>query len=195
MKKYKKHIMAATLVLALGAAVYLNWSLSSTQTTSKTLGQSEYVNATLSTEETTASSNKTSATEETKKSSKSSSTATLTKKQKNFFAQAESNRKQTQDEVIDEAAQILELEDTSEEEMTQAQLQAVGIMKNFTLQDSIETTLNAKGFTKCLSYISDQGCVVTVLKSELNDSTSMIVKATVQSITNIDFDKISIVTV
>ena len=50
MKKLKKHFLAATLVLALGAAVYLNWSLSTTKQTSKVLGESKYVNATLSTE-------------------------------------------------------------------------------------------------------------------------------------------------
>ena len=52
MKKFKKQFLAATLVVALGAAVYLNWSLSTPKTVSKTLGESKYVNATVSTSET-----------------------------------------------------------------------------------------------------------------------------------------------
>jgi stage III sporulation protein AH len=191
MKKLKKHFLAATLVLALGAAVYLNWSLSLTQTSAKTLGESKYVNATLSTEATKKS---TSSAKKTKTTS-AKATSSLTKKQKQFFAQAETDRKQTQDEIIDKANEILELESTSENDRTEAQLQVAGIIKNFTLQDSIETTLVAKGLTKTICYINDQGCTINVLKSELNDSTSMIIKATVKSITNIDFDKITIVTV
>ncbi len=213
MKKLKKHFLAATLVLALGAAVYLNWSLSTTKQTSKVLGESKYVNATLTTE-TTASKSKTSnssntstqntsnsksKTDTTSSSQKSKSTenntSKLSAKELEFFAQAETKRKQTQDEIIDKANQILELESTSENERTEAQLQVAGVIKNFTLQDTIETTLVAKGLSKAICYVNDQGCIVGVLKSELNDSTTMIIKATVQSVTNIDFDKITIITV
>lgn len=194
MKKYKKYMLAAVLVFALGAAVYLNWSLSGTQTASKTLGETKFVNATLSTEKTTA-------TEKTKKVNAKSteknekSAVKLTSEQKKFFAEAETKRKQMQDSVIDKATEILSVDSTPDDQKTAAQLQVAGILKNFTLQDSIETTLQAKGLTKCLSYINDQGCGVAVLKSELNDSTSMIIKATIKSITNIDFDKIAIITV
>lgn len=210
MKKLKKHFLAATLVLALGAAVYLNWSLSTTKQTSKVLGESKYVNATLSTETvanksksantaTQNTSNSKSKTDTTSSSQKSKSTenntSKLSAKELEFFAQAETKRKQTQDEIIDKANQILELESTSENERTEAQLQVAGVIKNFTLQDTIETTLVAKGLTKAICYVNDQGCIVGVLKSELNDSTTMIIKATVQSVTNIDFDKITIITV
>lgn len=187
MKKFKKHFLAATLVLALGAAVYLNWSVSTAKPVSKTLGESKYVNATLSTDATAAKSKAASA--------KANASSKLSDKQKEFFVQAETKRRQTQDEIIDKANQVLELESTSENERTEAQLQVAGVIKNFTLQDSIETTLNAKGLTKTVCFINDQGCTVNALKSELNDSTSMIIKATVKSITNIDFDKITIVTI
>ncbi|MGN0489234.1 MAG: SpoIIIAH-like family protein [Ruminococcus sp.] len=210
MKKLKKHFLAATLVLALGAAVYLNWSLSTTKQTSKVLGESKYVNATLTTETvanksksantaTQKTSNSKSKTDTTSSSQKSKSTenntSKLSAKELEFFAQAETKRKQTQDEIIDKANQILELESTSENERTEAQLQVAGVIKNFTLQDTIETTLVAKGLSKAICYVNDQGCIVGVLKSELNDSTTMIIKATVQSVTNIDFDKITIITV
>lgn len=189
MKKFrniKKHFLAATLVLSLGAAVYLNWSLSSANPVSKTLGESKYVNATLSTEATKSTAKETSA---------KADNSNLTSKQKTFFAEAETKRKQTQDEIIDKANSVLELETTSENERTQAQLQVAGVIKSFTQQDSIETTLKAKGFTKALCYVNELGCAVTVPKKELNDSTSMIIKATVKSITNMDFDKITIVAV
>lgn len=183
MKKSKKVFLMATLVLALSAAVYLNWSMSS-PTVSKTLGESKYVNATMSTQATPDEAKQTSAQE-----------SKLTKKQQNFFAKAKTERDIVQDEIVDKASEILNLENTSEDERTEAQNQVAGIIKNFTLQNSIETTLKAKAFSECVCYINDQGCTVTVIKSELNDSTSMIIKSTVQSITNMGFDKITVVTI
>lgn len=179
MKKHKKTFLLATLVLALSAAIYLNWSMTSTENTSKVLGESQLVNATVSTEKTEG----------------TTETDTLTKKQREHFSSAKTQRNQTQDEIIDKASEILQLEETPEDERNEAQLQIAGIIKNFTIQDSIETTLKAKAFSECLCYINENGCVVTVPKKELNDTTSMIVKSTVQSSTNIDFDKITIVTV
>lgn len=180
MKKHKKKFLLATLVIALSVAVYLNWSMATPKTTSKILGESKLVNATVST----------SPTEKNKVSSND-----LSNKQNDFFASAKIQRKQTQDEIIDKANEILKLEDTSEENRTNAQLQVAGIIKNFTIQDSLETTLKAKAFSECLTFINEEGCIVTVPKKELNDTTSMIIKSTVQSVTNISFDKITIVTV
>lgn len=182
MKKHKKVILMATLVLALSAAVYLNWSMSAP--TSKTLGESAYVSATMSTEATPDEAKQTSA-----------NVSNLSKKQQDFFAEAKTKRDQTQDEIIEIASETLNLENTSEADRSEAQNQVANIVKNFTLQDSVETTLKAKAFTECLCYINEQGCTVTVPKKELNDSTAMIIKSTVQSMTNMGFDKITVVTV
>lgn len=182
MKKHKKVILMASLVLALSAAVYLNWSMSTP--TSKVLGESTFVNATMSTQSTPDEAKQTSA-----------NVSNLTKEQQNLFAQAKTERDQIQDEIIDIASETLGLEDTAEADRSEAQNQVANIVKNFTIQDSIETTLKAKAFSECICYINDQGCTVTVPESELNDSTSMIIKSTVQSTTNMGFDKITIVTV
>ena len=182
MKKRKKIILMATLVLALSAAVYLNWSISTP--TSKILGESKYVNATMSTEASPDEAKQTAA-----------QVSSMTKKQQEFFAHSRTHRDQIQDEIIDTASEILDLENTAENDRTEAQNQVAATIKNFTIQDSIETTLKAKAFSECLCYINDQGCTVTVPKSELNDSTAMIIKSTVQSMTNMGFDKITVVTV
>ena len=183
MKKFKKQFLAATLVIALGAAVYLNWTMSNTKPVSKNLGESKFVNATVSTTE--------SASAKTKSVNKNE----LTDKQKRLFAEAKTTRDQTQDKVIDTANETLNLESTPEKELTEAQTRAAGIIKNFTLQDTIESTLKAKGFSNVLCYITDDGCTVTVLKSKLSKDNQIIVKATVKSAANIDFNNITIVTV
>lgn len=182
MKKFKKHFLAATLVVALGAAVYLNWTLQGTKPVSKNLGESKFVNATVSTVATSS-------------KKKTDSGVKLTDKQKSFFAEAKASRDQTQDKIIDTANDKLNLESVPEKEQTKAQSRVAGIIKNFTLQDTIESTLKAKGFSNVLCYITDDGCTVTVLKKELSDEKQIMIKATVKSAANIDFDKITIVTV
>ena len=182
MKRFKKQFLAAALVLALGAAVYLNWSVSTPKSVSKTLGESKYVNATVST----------TASPDEVKSTTTSKTAT---KQDTFFASAKTERDQTQDKIIDKASEILSLDTTSEEDRTEAQNQVAAIIKNFTLQDSIETTLKAKGFSNCLCYINEQGCTITVPKKEIRKNSQLLIKATVKNASNISFDKITVVTV
>ncbi len=184
MKKFKKQFLAATLVVALGAAVYLNWSLSTPHAVSKTLGESKFVNATVATSAAKKTSNN-----KVKESPK------LTKKQKQFFASAKTTRDTTQDKIIDTASEVLDVDSSSEGEKTEAQSNVAGVIKNFTLQDTIETTLKAKGFSNCLCYINESGCTVTVLKKELKKMKPILVKSTVQSVANIGFDKITIVTV
>lgn len=185
MKRFKKQFLAVVLVAALGAAVYINWSLSTPKTVSKTLGESKYVNATLST----------TPAKQTSNSKIKPTASTLTKKQKDYFASAKTTRDAAQDKVIDKASEVLGLSSSSDKTKTKAQSNVAEILKNFTLQDTIESTLKAKGFTNCLSYINDSGCTVTVLKEDLKKLKPIIVKSTVQSTANIGFDKITIVTI
>lgn len=186
MKKFKKQFMAAVLIVALGAAVYLNWSLTAPKSVSKTLGESKYVNATVSTTPTAG---------EKQTSGSKVNDDNLTTKQKQFFASAKTTRDNTQDKVIDIANEVLKLDSSSKTEKTKAQSNVAGVIKNFTLQDTIESTLKAKGFSNCLCYINDDGCTITVLKDELKKLKPVLVKSTVESVANISFDKITIVTI
>lgn len=184
------------MIIALGAAVYLNWSFSTPSSVARTLGESKFVNATVSTE--AASSSKIKATEKTtsKSTSKSESFSNnLTQKQRDYFAKAKTNRDKTQDKVIDKASETLGIENISDSDKSEAQAQVAGVIKNFTYQDTIESALRAKGFSECLCYINENGCTVTVPGSELKKGRHILVKSTVQSVANISFDKITIVTV
>lgn len=183
MKRFKKQFLAAALIVALGAAVYLNWSISAPKTTPKTLGESKFVNATVAT------------TAVKKTSAKAKSSGKLTEKQREFFASAKTTRQKAQDKVVDIASDVLELDTASDSEKSKAQSNVAAVIKNFTLQDTIESTLKAKGFSNCLCYITDSGCTVTVLKSELERLKPIAVKSTVQSEADIGFNKITIVTI
>ncbi len=182
MKIQKKHLVLATLVIALSGAVYLNWQFAenkNTQAVSKELGEAKYVNATAP------------------PSAKSTvdeavETANMTGEQQEYFANARNQRDQTQDKILDTSSEILQSDSASGEDCKAAVEQIEKLLKNFTYQDSIESILKAKGFSQCLCYISDQGCSVVVLKDEMNETSSLMIKDAVTSQVDIPFDNITI---
>lgn len=180
MKIKKQHILAASLILALGAAVYLNWQFSGTpqvSSASKELGAATYV------------SKDTEATAD----EALSANAELTPESK--LTKARTERTQAQDKALSEAENILELSDTSEEAKAEAVKSADAIEQRILAQSNIENILDAKGFSGALCYISDSGCTVTVLKDDLKDDSAIIIKDAVLSQTDIEFNNIVIIDV
>ena len=170
----KRHIVLAALVLALGAAVYLNWQLGSTDSSKlkqvdSALGEATYV------------SNNTS-TADQKSNSKD-----------DYFSKAKTERTKSQDEVLDIAKEVLQLSESSDEAKKEAVDKSDTIQKRILNQTNIEQTLLAKGFSKCLCFLSDEGCNVIVLKKEMNESSPLVIKDAVTSQVNLDFDDIKIV--
>lgn len=177
MKFQKKHVIAAALVLALGAAVYVNWQFTSNSNTSvKELGAASYVNATAI------------ATKDEIKQ-----TAAVSKEQQNFFASERTKRQSTQDKMLDEAKEIFNLDNADDSEISEAQKNVEKILKNFTIQDSIESIIKAKGFSECLCCISDEGVTIIVPENELNDNSALIIDDAVISHYDVSYDNISIV--
>ncbi len=178
MKLKKIYVVLAALVLALGTAVYVNWQFNSTKNTSaKELGAASYVNATLP-----------SSTDD-----ESVKTSALSTEQENYFSSERTKRKALQDEIIDTANESLKLEDISDEDMTDAQRDVAKMLKNFTIQDSIESIIKAKGFSECLCYISDDGVTITVPDTELNDTSALVIDDAVTSHYEVAYEDISIV--
>ncbi len=178
MKFQKKHIIMAALVLALGTAVYVNWQFTGNNSniTSKELGAASYVNATVKAT-----------------SDEALQTAALSKQQADYFATERTKRQTTQDKIIDDAEDILELDGVSDEEKSDAVKNIENMLKTFTIQDSIESIIKAKGFSECLCYISDVGVTIIVPDAELNDSSALVIDDAVTSHYEVDFENISIV--
>ena len=157
MKFQKRYVISAAILLALGAAVYVNCA-------TVACTDDEAVE-----------------------------TSALSKEQRNYFATERTKRQATQDKVIDEAKEIFDLENADEGEVSEAQKKVEQILKNFTIQDSIESIIKAKGFSECMCYISDDGVTVVVPESELNDSTALIIDDAVISHYDVSYENISIV--
>lgn len=187
MKIKKRHILLASMVLALSAAVYLNWQLSDNNNltvadTSKELGAATYVNSNTSSDEQAVS-----ATQNTQ--------SALTDEQIEYFATARSDRQKTQDEVIQLARQVLELADSSDEAKEEAAEQLSAIEEILLSQNRIETTLKAKGFTDCICYLSQTSCTVIIPSNEMTDNSVLIIKDCVDEVADLPFENISIVEV
>lgn len=176
MKINKRNVIVATLIVALGTAVYLNWQFgdNSSMFTSSTkeLGEAEYVN------------NDTTVTEPTSSS--------LSSKQTNYFSQARTSRQESQDKIIEIAKEVLDKTEASSEAKESAEIQSEKIENYIAYQTNIENLLKAKGFTDCLCCITDKGCSVVVPKSEVNEDSALIIKDVVFGQTGIEFENIVI---
>ena len=110
-----------------------------------------------------------------------------------YFAAERTKRQSTQDKILDEAKEIFNLENADEADVSEAQKNVEKVLKSFTIQDSIESIIKAKGFSDCLCYISDEGVSVIVPESELNDNSVLVIDDAVVSHYDVAYENISIV--
>ncbi|MBQ2944702.1 MAG: SpoIIIAH-like family protein [Ruminococcus sp.] len=188
MKIKKRHVLLASLVFALSAAVYLNWQLSdskglSVADTAKELGAASYVNSSITT------------TDESSVNADVKNESGLSKEQLEYFATSRTERQKAQDEVIQLARQILELSDSSDEAKEEAAEQLSHIEEIILGQNRIETTLKAKGFSDCICCLSETSCTVIIPANEMVDNSLLIIKDCVDETADLPFENISIVEV
>lgn len=181
MKIQKRHIVLASLMLALGAAVFINWQFSSAdveqQKTPKELGAATYVNSDVATED------------------QVTDVAKTTNSTDEYFAKAVLEREQTRDSAIEIAQETVNSVDSSEQAKTKAVEQLNAIENNIVLESNIESILKGKGISQCLCFITEQSCSVVISKSDMKDNIPLIIKDVVLSQLDIDFNSIKIIEV
>ena len=201
MKFGKRQLVLAALVVALGAAVYLNWQFSdnsdllaanTTVESGKELGEAEFVNnntassLTSSTEENTSSS-------PADGDSSSSSASNISSSAEQYFAQAKVSRQQARDDAVDSLKEIIDSVQSSESAKAEAVKQAAEIAKNIEQESNIENLIKAKGFAECLAFLQNGECSVVVSSTGLLDNESITIKDIVAGQSGISYDKIKIV--
>lgn len=149
----KKHFVLAALILALGAAVYLNWQFSPSENLiADTLsdegegyveqGNTEYVAAVSQT---------------------SSSDALMSEAggdvaaaaNANYFEQARNDRKKARDESLATLQDIIDDASLDSTQKAQAVNTAAQIAENIEKESAIETLIKSKGYSDCVVVISD----------------------------------------
>ncbi|MDD2955223.1 MAG: SpoIIIAH-like family protein [Oscillospiraceae bacterium] len=145
----KRHIVLAALVLALGIAVYLNWSFSAQDggfavsgalEEGRNYGDAEFVEAP----------------EEGGEVEAGASGA--------FFSEARVTRQKTRDEAVETLTQMFQDASLSDEQKAELAVQANAVAQAIETEGKIESMLRAKGFSDCLVYI-DGGRVDAVIKT------------------------------
>ncbi len=181
MKFGKKQLVLASLVLALGAAVYLNWQftgvnklpVSDTSSASSQLGAAQLVN---------------NAYVETVSDDLKGSSSSV----EDAFSQARMNRQNSRDEAMELLDDVLESVEADADAKKEAVEQASIIAQNILKETSVENLLQAKGYEESVAYLSEGECAV-VVSGEIQEADTLIIQEVVMDQTGLTADKIKII--
>lgn len=184
MKFGKKQLVLASLVLALGAAVYLNWQFTGVNklpvgedasSTVSQLGAAQLVNnAYVET-----------VSDKLKSSSSASDSA-------DALSEARMDRQSSRDAAIDLLDEVLKNVDADSEAKKNAVEQASVIAQNILKETNVENLLQAKGYKEAVAYLSGEDCSV-VVAGEIKAEDTLIIQEVVMDQTGLSADKITIV--
>ncbi len=164
MKRFfgKKQVLIATLAVALGLAVYLNYYLAQTElksnvagqtkdetvttTTGGNLGDSQYVNSTTS---------------------PNSGAVNTTATESPYFKQARANREAARAESLQTLQELVNDVNASQEAIDDATQKILAVVQAGEQESKIESLVKAKGFTDCVAYIEGVNCNLVVQTEEL----------------------------
>ncbi len=181
----KKEVIAASLVVMIGLAGYLNWSYQDTVkvrdndsyvATGKMLGEAEMVSST----------NENTEKKDTAKEKKDTAADFEDARQNRESARAaamEALKATTQDETVDEGTRTLAGE------------KLVKCAENIELENTCESIAEAKGFPDTCVYINEDAAVVTVKTDGLDQTKAQSLCEIVTQTANVSMDKIKIVEV
>lgn len=205
----KRQLLVGALVVALGAAVYLNWQFSAVQpepvtetaaSDTKELGQTVYVNTELSgqtakktdTDKAKETSKQTSDTDKKTEAKETAAQVSTSTEQQDYFTLERQHRQTARDDAIAALTEMLEAADSSEnarKEATAAVEQLSAVIK---AESDMEAEIKTKGFADCLVSVNNDNCTVIVPAEGLNEATAVTIKDIVNRQAGIDFDKITI---
>ncbi len=179
MKFGRKQLVLASLVLALGAAVYLNWQfagtnklpIGDTEDTTSQLGAAQLVN---------------NAYVETVSDDLQAKAST------DMFAEARLNRQNSRDEALELIDGVLEDVEADSDAKRAAVEEASAMAQNILKETNVENLLKAKGYAESVAYITGEKCNV-VVAGDLQDSDMLIVQEIVMEQTGLTADSIVII--
>lgn len=180
----KKQIILASLVVALGAAVYLNYRFANT-------GEDFLTSATSTT-----------VTAEDNKEENYGDTQFVDKKEvatandsSEYFSQAKLTRSKTRDEAVSALKVMLEDSALDNEQKTELTMQATELAQSIEVEGKIENLIKAKGFQECMVYCDNEKVDVIVKADDLLDNEVLQIRDIVLEQTEVPVENISIVPV
>ena len=181
----KKQVLLATLIVALGVAVYLNYYFSSQQppttdvngrptssTSSRNMGDAQFVgnSSVVSSPESTVDAN-------------------------DYFVQARLSRESAREEARDIVKDMMNDVKATDEVKKQAAEKAAAIAQAVEQESKIESLIKSKGFADCVVYIEGENCSIVVRSEGLKPQESVQITEIVTTQSNIVAQNINIGTV
>lgn len=193
----KRQLVLAALVVALGAAVYLNWvftgdngQLPATQAlasgTDRQYGQTLMVNG-------SAVSGKTSPSSASSGKSSSVKTGASAVSSDDYFSQAMLDRQKARDAATETITKVLEDKSSGDAVKKEAANKAAAITQNIIKENNIETLIKAKGFSNCIVTLDNNQCSVVVKTRTSAQDDAVVIQDIVTGQTGLSFDKIKII--
>ena len=183
-----KQIFTATLVIALAAAVAVNWYFTNnpdvsgkaettdSEQVSGNLGDSLYVAGTTSVAEAT--------TEESTENDVAS---------EKYFSEAKLKRTNSHDQVIDNIEDIIENEELSETDKGKIITMLSDFKRDIKCEADAENLIKAKTGSDCLVTINNGTCQVVLQKNTLNDRLIIQITEIIEKNTNISAENLTII--
>ena len=196
----KRQLVLAALVVALGAAVYLNWQFggnSQIVDAGTSVSDKELVNGSVDSTPSSAVSEAVSSAVSGGAASEASSEAANTGANTDintYFAQARLERQKSRDASQELVQKVLDDTTADESTKTEAANQAAEISQNIVTETNIENLVKSKGFVDCVAFIQNGACNVVVQKDgEFASADAIAIKDIVVAQAKISADKITIV--
>lgn len=170
----KHHVVLTLMVLALGAAVWLNMKFSSSE---KYLGQATLVD------------------DESISTGEAIQTSAKVEESEDYFETAKKDRQKALNEAQETVEETLKSADVTDSERAEALKTVNDISARIEKANNIETLLKAKGFQKALVVIGDSDISVIVNSEGLTTAQTLQIQDVVTAQTQIPLSNIKIVTI
>lgn len=179
----KKQLLTATLIIALGSAVAVNWYFtenpidtteSTTVNISAKLGDSLSVAGNQVENATTVQ-------------------AQSVMAQEDFFLSERLKRDENYDEIIDSLEEMAEKESLDEKEKEKIVSMLGMYSKNMKAQSDTESLITAKTASDCIVVINEEACQVIMEKNTLNDAVILQITEIIEKNTNISAKNLTII--
>ncbi len=182
----KKQLLVATLVIALGGAVAVNWYYTKNplEASSETTSATEQVSGTLG--ETLSVGSSAVNEEETQAAQSVMANA-------DFFTQERLKRDEVYDEIIESIEDMAEKESLSQQEEEKITALLSNYSKNMKTQSDTESLITAKTGSDCIVVINGEACQVIMEKNSLNDTVILQITEIIEKNTNISAKKLTII--
>lgn len=175
----KKEIIAASLVVLIGVAGYLNWSYQDTISvkdgesyieTGKKLGEAQYVNSTQEVEETEESADTDEKAEETAAAQEDTE---QTEVNAEYFEQAKLNKETSRAKSLEILNQTAENESFDESIRKKAGDRIIDVADNVQKESEIESIAQSKGYSEICVFVDDSNANVMVRKDGFGEEDVM----------------------